>query len=113
MEKYIKNLSIANIILTTLFFLSMFGAASVEGTNTPQFIESTLVVGVNLLFFVVPISYMVVFGICMTSLFRRIMNSQNRMVQKKMDKFPMLWFALSSFSFIGYFIFVNIILSQL
>jgi hypothetical protein len=70
-------------------------------------------VGVNLFFFIVPLSYMIVFGICMISLFRRLMNSQNRFSQKKLDKFPMLWFALSSFSFIGYFIFVNIILSQM
>ncbi len=113
MERYIKNLSIANIILTSMFFLGMFGAANMEGTNGPQFIESTLVVGVNLLFFVVPLSYMAVFGICMASFFRRIMNIQNRMVQKKFDKFPMLWFALSTFSFIGYFIFVNIIVNSL
>lgn len=113
MERNIKNLSIANIILTSLFFLSMFGAANVEGTNTPQFIESTLVMGVNVLFFVVPISYMVVFAIGMTSMFKKIMNSQNRIVQKKIDKFPMLWFALSSFSFIGYFIFVNLIVNSL
>lgn len=109
MEKYIKNLSIAFIIMTTMFFLNMFGAANLEGTNTPQVITTVLIVGANALLYLIPLMYMGIFSICMASLFKRVLNTQNRMVQKALDKFPTLWFVLSTLSFVGYFVFVSLI----
>lgn len=107
MEKYIKPLSIVMLVLTTVFFLDMFGAANAEGTNLPQFLQTFLIIGANLLLYVVPLMYMAVFAISMTSIFKRVLNSQSTAARKKFDKFPILWFILATISFIAYYIFVS------
>lgn len=107
MEKYIKNLSIAFIILTTMFFFNMIGLANAEQVGVPEFVLKILVVGANALLFLVPILYMVIFAISMVLFYKRIINMQNRMVNTKFDKFPILWFVLASMGFVGYFVFVS------
>ena len=109
MEKHVKNLSIAFMIMTVTFFFNMFGAANLEGTNTPQAIITVLIVGANALLYLIPLVYMAIFSICMASVFRRVLSAQSRMVQRKIDKFPTLWFILSTLSFVGYFVFVSLI----
>jgi hypothetical protein len=111
MEKYMKNLSIVFMLMTTMFFLSMFGYKISDESNAPQFVLDVLLFGAQTFLFLVPLMYMVIFGISMTSLFKRVLNIQNRMVQKSSDKFPLLWLILSTVSFMGYFAFVNLVFS--
>lgn len=109
MEKYIKNLSITFIIMTALFFMNMFGAVGLDGTSVPQVIIDVLVLGANALLYLNPILFMVIFGICMISLFKRVFANRSSGVKGKFENFPMLWFVLSTLCFFGFFMFVNLI----
>ncbi|HCL02297.1 MAG TPA: hypothetical protein DHW61_07765 [Lachnoclostridium phytofermentans] len=110
MEKYIKSFSKALVILTVIFFLSFFGGANAEKIGMPNFIFQVCVISANALMFVIPLVYVVIFGIGMTTLFRKVLNNTTRAVVKKVEeKFPILWFIVSFVCFILYFMFVNVI----
>lgn len=110
MEKYLKNLSIAFMILEGMFFLNMFGLAMAEQINIPEFVLNVIVIGANVLLYLVPILFMVIFGIGMASIFKRVF-AQYRIVTSKSDKFPTLWFVLASIGFLGFYIFVTLVFS--
>lgn len=110
MEKYIKNFSKALIIMTVVFFLSFFAGANAQAIGMPDFVFQVCVVSANALMFVIPLVFVAIFGIGMTTLFKRVLNSTNRMVVKKVEeKFPTVWFIVSFVCFILYFMFVNVI----
>lgn len=111
MEKYLKKLSIILSIMTTFLFLNAYGAAMSEETNAPQVISRVLIVGANVLFFLVPILYLIIFGIVMSALFKRVINRQSSEFEKRTDKFPKAWFILSTVCFILYYTFFSVILS--
>lgn len=110
MEKYIKSFSKAMLILTAIFFLSFFGGANADKIGMPNFVFKVCVISANALMFVIPLAFVVIFGIGMTALFKKILNNTNRAVVKKVEeKFPVLWYIVSFVCFILYFMFVNVI----
>ncbi|ABX43710.1 hypothetical protein [Lachnoclostridium phytofermentans] len=110
MEKYIKSLSKALVILTVIFFLSFFGGANADKIGMPNFVFQVCVFNANALMFVIPFAFVVIFGIGMTALFKKVLNNTSRMVVKKVEgKFPVLWFIVSFVCFILYFMFVNVL----
>ena len=112
MEKYIKSFSKALVIMTVIFFLSFFGGANAETIGMPSFVFQVCVVSANALMFVIPLVFIAIFGIGMSSLFKKVLNNASRMVVKKVEeKFPLLWFIVSFVCFILYFMFVNVILA--
>lgn len=111
MEKYLKKLSIIISIMTTFLFLNAYGAAMAEETNSPQIIARVMIVGANVLFFLVPIMYLIIFGIVMNALFKRVLRRQSSEFEKETDKFPKAWFILSTVCFVLYYTFFSVILS--
>ena len=110
MEKYMKSFSKALVIMTVIFFLSFFGGSYAETIGMPNFVFQVCVVSANALMFVIPLVFIAIFGIGMTTLFKKILNNANRMAVKKVEeKFPVLWFIVSFVCFILYFMFVNVI----
>lgn len=110
MEKYIKSFSKALVIMTVIFFLGFFGVAYSETIGMPNFMIQLFYVSTQALMFIIPLAFTVIFGIGMTSLFKKVLNNTNRMVVKKVEeKFPVLWFIVSFVCFILYFMFVNVL----
>lgn len=113
MEKYIKNLSILHLVLSTMFFISMTGLLLSDSWKLPTGIVRVLGHCTQVLMFAVPVAYLIVFVTSMFSIFRRVMSIQLKMnmgmnnLQK--DMFPALWFVLSSVFFIIFFLFINMI----
>lgn len=112
MEKYIKNCSIALMIMTGMFFLNMFGAANAEYLKLPTFMLQIMVVGANAFLFTIPILFLIIFGFGMVSIFKRTLNNQNHSIKKPVEKFPALWFILAIVCFVLYYMFVGAILAS-
>ncbi len=110
MERYIKSFSKALVIMTVIFFLSFIGGANADRIGMPSFVFQVCVVSANALMFVIPLVFVVIFGIGMTTLFKKVLNNTNRMVVKKVEeKFPVLWFIIAFVCFVLYFMFVNVL----
>ena len=107
MEKYLKSLSIAFLMLTSLFFINMFGLVNAE--RMPVVALRIFDIGAATLLYLVPLLYMGIFGIGMVSIFKRILSAQSRMVRAQYDKFPTLWFILATLGFVIYFVFVSLV----
>lgn len=112
MEKAIKKLSILMVALTVTFFITTFVGGNADLFLLSGALYKIFIVVANLLIFLVPIVFMVIFVLGMTVMLRTIMTKQTRIVgSKKTEKLPMAYFLISIICFIIYFIFVSAIFS--
>lgn len=112
MEKYIKNCSIALCIMVVMFYLNMFGAANAQVLRLPDFMTKMMMIGANAFLFLIPILFIVIFGFGMVSIFKRMLNNQNRSIKRPLEKFPTVWFIVAIVCFVLYYTFVSAILAS-
>lgn len=112
MEKAIKRLSILMLALTVTFFSTTFVGGNAEFFSLNGVVYQIILTTANLLLFLVPVVFLVIFLLGMSIMLRTIMTKQTRVVGNKMtEKLPMVYFIISVICFVLYFIFVSAIFS--
>lgn len=109
MANAIKKLSFILVATTILFFGTTFIAGNAGEGGA---FYSAMAICANILLVILPILFVVTFGLGMTVMLRVIMSSQTSAVGRKQhEKLPMAHFVASIICFILYFIFIYYVFS--
>ena len=112
MEKYIRSFSKGIIIMTFVFFMSFFGGIAAQAYGWPTFLYQFCVISANGLLFLIPIAFVIVFGMGLSVIFKKFLSMQSKAITKKVEeKFPMVWFIFAAGCFVAFFIFMNFMFS--
>lgn len=98
--------------LTALFFLSSFLGVNVEALGLSAGVAKIVIYTANILLYLLPVVFIVIFTIGMSMLLKTMMASNQRLFSKKeTEKLPMVPYIMAIVSFILYLIFVTAVFS--